>query len=504
MTVKVGSFQITADVIGTQIPVTGVGFLPDAVFFRWTGRDSEVDAGPSRHDLSEGFGYILNNGERGCMSSYAEDNADPYGTGSGLWNSYAIVRQTAAGATVGRADFHAMNADGFTVVIDEQFGAEITVSYTAVYGKRFNVIELAEPAAIGVQAYTGASFHPTFAMFLSADVAAYDTMVTDTRWGMGAASGTGTDSNFTWSLYEDSGAGVATTKAYCRSTECLSSLVGGNVVMRAKLNGFTSDGFELDWLERSGAKKVLAVVSDGRWYVGNDVTSAALGVPWSLSGFTWSPEGYMMISRCGAEDAVDTAAGAPDEGLSFSVGFGTGPTERNVLYTRRNFDGNTLGSREVSMHEFDEVYGNVDGANPPVLLGLADIESAFSIDDIELTMDDADPAAKFFGYIAIGPPVTEFRESLVEYQHNSYQSRAAGRPIFHQRGGREVRLEQIHVDNWVFSGGVGFPTPTKYENLLEDPNVHYIESLGVSEGQAEIQTDREGFFESIMRKLGRG
>ena len=119
-------------------------------------------------------------------------------------------------------------------------------------------------------------------------------------------------------------------------------------------------------------------------------------------------------------------------------------------------------------------------------------------------MDDADPAAKFFGYIAIGPPITEFRESLVEYQHNSYQSRKAGRPIFHQRGGREVRLEQIQVDNWVFSGGAGFPSPTKYENLLEDPNVFYIESLGVSEGQAEVQTDREGFFESIMRRLGRG
>ena len=242
MTVKVGSFQITADVIGTQIPVTGIGFLPDAVFFRWTGRNSAVDAGPSRHDLSEGFGYILNNGERGCMSSYAQDNADPYNTGSGLWNSYAIVRQTGTGATVGRADFHAMNADGFTVVIDEQFGAEITVSYTAVFGKRFKVIELTEPAAIGVQAYTGASFIPSFAMFLTADVAAYDTMVTDTKWGIGAASGTGADNQFTWSLFEDSGAGVATITAYCRRTECL-SILDSSPVTRAKLNGFTSDGF---------------------------------------------------------------------------------------------------------------------------------------------------------------------------------------------------------------------------------------------------------------------
>ena len=503
MTVKVGSFQVTADVVGTQIPVTGIGFLPDAVFVRWTGRNSSVDAGPSRHDLMEGFGYILNNGERGCMSSWAQNNADPYTTGCGLWNSYAIVRQNAAGGTGGRADFHSMNADGFTVVIDEQFGAEITVSYTAVFGKRFKVIELTEPVAIGVQPYSGASFEPSFAMFLTADVAAYDTMVTDTRWGMGAASGTGASENFTWSLYEDSGAGVATTRTYCRSTECL-SLTIITPIMRAKLNGFTTDGFELDWLERSGARKVLAVVSDGRWYVGNDVTSAALGVPWSLSGFTWSPDGYMMFSRNGAEDAADTAANDPDKGHALSVGFATGETERNLLHTRRNFDTNTGASRESSMHEFDEVYGNVSQDGVPIVLGLADVNSAFAIDDIELTMDDADPAAYFFGYIAIGPPITEFRESLVEYQHNSYQSRNAGRPIFRQRGGREVRLEQIQTDNWVFSGGAGFPSPTKYENLLEDPNVFYIESLGVSEGQAEIQTDREGFFESIMKRLGRG
>ena len=207
-----------------------------------------------------------------------------------------------------------------------------------------------------------------------------------------------------------------------------------------------------------------------------------------------------MISGAGAESAQDVV----DVSGQFSVGFATGPTERNLLYTRRNFDGNTGASREVSMHEFDEVYGNVSGDGVPVLLGLADINAAFGIDDIELTMDDADPAAKFFGYIAIGPPITEFRESLVEYQHNSYQSRNAGRPIFRQRGGREARLEQIQTDNWVFSGGAGFPSPTKYENLLEDPNVFYIESLGVSEGQAEIQTDREGFFESIMKRLGRG
>jgi len=504
MAVKVGSFQITADVIGTKIPVTGTGFLPDAVFLRWTGRNSAIDAGPSRGHLYEGFGYILNNGERGCMSSWAQNNSDPYSTGCGLWNSCGVVYQSGPGTTTGRADFDSMNADGFTLIIDEQFGAEITVSYTAVFGKRFNVIELTEPGAIGVQAYTGASFQPAFAMFLTADVAAYDTMVVDTRWGMGAASGTGADNNFTWSLYEDSAAGVATTESYCRRTECLSMVVAGNVNMRAKLNGFTADGFELDWLERAGARKVLAVVSDGRWYVGNDVTSAALGVPWSLSGFTWSPEGYMMISRHGTEDAIDTPAGSPDLDHGFSVGFATGPTERNVLYTRRNFDTNAGASRPVWLHEFDEVYGNVDHQAAPVLLGLADINAAFAIDDIELVMDDADPAAKFFGYIAIGPPITEFRESLVEYQHNSYQSRNAGRPIFHQRGGREVKLEQIQVDNWVFSGGASFPSPTKYENLLEDPNVFYIESLGVSEGQAEIETDREGFFESIMKRLGRG
>ena len=85
----------------------------------------------------------------------------------------------------------------------------------------------------------------------------------------------------------------------------------------------------------------------------------------------------MMISRGGAENAVDTFAGAAAHESGFSVGFATGPAERNVLYTRRNFDGNAGVSREVSMHEFDEVYGNVSAAAGPAVLGLADISAAF-------------------------------------------------------------------------------------------------------------------------------
>ena len=62
----------------------------------------------------------------------------------------------------------------------------------------------------------------------------------------------------------------------------------------------------------------------------------------------------------------------------------------------------------------------------------------------------------------------------------------------------------MRPDNWMFSGGAGFPTPTKYEYLMEDPDIFYCESISASEGKADIQTDREGFFESIMKKLGRG
>jgi hypothetical protein len=133
-----------------------------------------------------------------------------------------------------------------------------------------------------------------------------------------------------------------------------------------------------------------------------------------------------------------------------------------------------------------------------------DVKDAFAADDITLTMDDADNQQSFFFYIAIGPPIVDYRARLVRYLHNTYMSRRAGRPIIRDTLGRELPPEQVEIDNWIFSGGFSYPTPVKYDNLLEDPNTFYAETIDVVEGRLSIGTDRESFLETLIRKMGRG
>lgn len=508
MAVKVGSFQIDTSVATTQIPVTGVGFEPDAVFLRWTGRNASTDAGPGKHDLMAGFGYILDNGKRGCISEVVQNNADPYAVGSGIWNTQAVVRQSNTGATSGKADYVSMDSDGFTLVIDEQFGAEITVSYIAISGKQFNVIEFSEPGATGNQSYTGAGFEPTFALFLQATwQTSYDTMIADSRLGIGAAIGSDAAQQAVWAKFEAHGLGYANTGTYCRRTECLAGMNGDTSVdMRASLVSFDSDGFTLNWLERAASRVCLAIVSDGRWYVNNDVTKTNT-TPFSLSGFTWQPEGAMFFSACNIESTQDVGQRISSGGVhrgGCSVGFATSETERNCLYTRYTQDGITGTSRSVSQHEFDEVYISANKDSAPAVSGLMDVNSAFAADDIDLVMDNAEAEETFFFYVAIGAPVVEFRDRLVQLSHNTFQSRRANRLMIRDKTGRVLPPEHVPTDVWTFSGAFGYPTPVKYDNLLEDPNTFYSEATDVIRGRLRMGTDREAFLDTILRAIGRG
>lgn len=399
MSAKVGQFQVTTAIATTVIPVTGVGFRPTGVFFRWSGRNSNVDSGPSRETVRGGYGYILANGERGCISYFLQDNADPYQAGSGLWNDEAIVRQSTNAATSGRADFSSMDSDGFSIVIDEQFGAEITVIYEAYADVEFDAIEITEPGATGVQTYSGVPFRPTIVKVLGTGKAAYDTPAADADFCIGAATAAAAAQNGVLARFEANNLGVGDTSEYCRQTECLAICNATNVLVRASLSAFTADGVSLDWLERNGARRFLLVVASGKWFVGNDLTEMNVN-PFSSTGIGFISEGVEVFSNAASEPAQDTVNTADPQ---TSVGFGTGPAERHLIHTRGNPDGNSTASQIAILHEFDEIYANIDiVGGVPQVDGLMDINSAFTQDEIEWVMDIADDAQKFFWYLAFG------------------------------------------------------------------------------------------------------
>lgn len=503
MGTSIGTFQISSGLsLSDTLQVTGLAARPDAVILRWTGRDSQVDAGPSRQNISAGMGFLVGNSKRGCIAEWAQNGADPYTAGSSIWNDQAVVRMNGGGSTGGKADFSDMLDDGFELVIDEVFGATITVAYMAIWGKQFDLLEITEPASTGDQ-LTATAFDPTFAMLLATDNAAFGSSSAESVLSIGAASGTGADRHGVWAKFEDSSLGFADVGTYCRRTECL-AIMTSDVAMnaRAKVSSFTG-GLTLNWLERGGSRKVLALISDGRWFVGNDTTRTNT-TPFTLSGFTWSPEAFFMASAGAAESTQDTGDQSASSGAgNLSIGFGVGPADRLCFHTRYTADTLMGASRSVTWHEFDQVYLNATGASTPAQDGAGDIDAAFATDDIEIVMDDADPSAAFFFYVAVGGPVTEFREQLIGLSHNSYESLNAGRPIFRDVFGRILPPEQVEQDQWIFSGAALWPSPVKYEDLLEDPNVFYAESVSLNGEVLNIETDRESFFEALMRRLGR-
>jgi len=96
------------------------------------------------------------------------------------------------------------------------------------------------------------------------------------------------------------------------------------------------------------------------------------------------------------------------------------------------------------------------------------------------------------------------RIRLVKYLHNTYMSREAGRPIVHDVLGREVPVEQIQADQWLYADGPLFLTSARPQSLISDPRAYYIESLTSRGDKLDIVTAREGLLENLFRRLSRG
>lgn len=496
MAVKTGYFQIPAGAIGALHIVTGLAFRPAGVFFlRWT-NGNPPNAGPTYQTLNSGSGFMLENGKRGCISQYLVNGADPYTTESAIWNDAAIVVH--GGAVTGKADFYSMEANGFVLISDQAFNTPITVFYKAISGVEFNALEITEPGAAGIVPYTGAGFPPTFEYILGSGKTAFNTVSADSQWCIGAASGPGAANNGVMARFELSNFGAADAAGYCIDTECLAIINASAVLAAAGLYSFDDDGISLNWFIRGSARKYLVVVATGRWHVENVLWPTNTN-PFSETGMTWTLQGLAMFGEGVAKSTQDVVSpGAKVE----SVGMGTGPTERYLCLTAGTPDGTAGVSRITYFHRNDAIYGDIDrAAGAPVIDALGDINSAFVPNSFELVMDDAEPSAAFAWYFAVGLPVLEYRQRLTRYLHNTYVSRDEGHQIIRDAQGRDLPLEEIQVDNYLFSAAFMFPTPTKHHSNMEEIYLHYLETLSVQGDKLRAEVVRESLFDSVMRRL---
>ncbi len=326
---------LAADAVNTTHAVSGLAFQPKALRFYWIGLDSAgVDVASEAVNSRRGVGFATGTSSRRSVSSFSQDTAATSNCGSGACDDAVACTTDGAGATDGKLDLSAIASDGFTLIVDDQGVADITVFWEAWGGDDILVAavgDIAEPAATGNQDYTvtgfvaGATDQVVMFAGVQSTAAVNTAQAGDSGMHVGfAASATAAD-NVTVCGNSDDASTAMDTDGYCQSDECLSMVVvaGGTTCARAVLTQFGTDNFRLNWLTRqtTNRRSVFLAIKGGSWKSGSfTIAGNTLNNTAAVSGLAWKPIGLSLIGRMTAE----STAGAP--GANDRIGLGTGTT----------------------------------------------------------------------------------------------------------------------------------------------------------------------------------
>lgn len=395
---KVGSFSTGTPVATNTIAVTGVGFQPEFIMFWWTGRSSSTDAiGRASH--FRGFGVAASATDRRSIASVSLDAVAAADAASAHDNAACILSVSPTTPAIdGQLDLQSFDADGFTLICDSAtWPRDTRVAYLALAGDLTNAASgvLTEPGATGDQDVTSLAFQPDFVMFFSAGIAAdAPGAKIDSDITIGAAvSPTGQG---VWVGGSNDAATTMSTASYCTVGECIAMLAAnmGSTNARADFVQFLSNGFRINWAERTSTRRVHWVaLKGGSYLVGSLLTQTDTTTDIVESGFGFQPTAAMFLSHNLAENASDTRNF--DDALS--IGAFDSVSSRLVMGV---LDENGVADSEVTTaHEFDEVYVNISSVS--AVQGLMDVKSV-DADGFTMIMDDADPAQRFVWYVAFG------------------------------------------------------------------------------------------------------
>lgn len=396
-----GSFNVTTAAAGNTVVVTGLGFQPKIVFFFWSGRTESVDT-ISRINQQHGFGAAISTTERFAVVARSND-ASALAAAASAHSDAACILGTTATPTIGAAmDLQSMDSGGFTLVIDDDFGNDLRVTYVALGGPTLTGQKIGTFTPTGTapvtQAVTGVGFQPEVVIFaaIAAAAAAPPSAVLDSTLMLGAI--TGATGEGVWVASSDDAAATMQTMAYALSGEAIARFDNTITAIadRAEFSAFGADGFTINWLERANAGTVFYVALDGlNATVGNFVTQTDTTTAITTGALGYTPRAMVVVSAARAASTADT----PTDHDQLSIGAAVSASARSAQAT---LDEDAVLTSEVTVAiEFDAVYANISTAS--AIQGLMDV-TAFNNDDVAFIMDDADPSASFAWWIAFGEP----------------------------------------------------------------------------------------------------
>lgn len=399
----VGSFAVSSSQGATStIVVSGLGFTPKLVLFFWNGRSDTVDAN-GRADPRRGFGAASGTSARRCIGGFSKDatiNLDNGGSG----RDDACVVETNGTAVTGLLDLNSFDADGFTMIVDDQFVNSQRIFYLAIGG---NTV-LAKVGTVNITTGTGnlgftdPAFLPTGLLLFGRSMISTDLNILTQPESFHMGFGTSSTKRWTAGGSENAGSDVAASywigSEICSNVRFNGSAV--DVTGRADLVSFDSTGFTLNRLETFGAlgpHTFYVAIQGAKCEVVNITTQTDTTTDIVVSGLSVRPKALVLLSHAKAASTTDTVQNNDEWSLGVvaETPGGGAPLQRAMGIIVANGAGAEAGNAIA----YNAAYVNLDTA--AAVEGKLRVTS-LEIDGFRARMDDADPSAAAVGVLAIG------------------------------------------------------------------------------------------------------
>lgn len=374
----VGSFTVPA-ATGNKA-VTGVGFLPLAMFFWGINRSSDgaTTSATSNADAPSFYGMAVSSSSRVVILIDDDFSFVSQGTAE---DATKCIKLREAGVVKFAADFVSMDSDGFTVNFTTGFATADVVNFMALGGSDLtnaSIVSFASQAGTGNQAVTGAGFKPDAIVLLGQEGSAYRFTI---GFGVSSTSRGSSGTN------DDGGGGAS---VYQSASKVFAAPLGATAIKReADLVSMDSDGFTVNWTTAATGQNIFALSLKGGQYKAGAITQKTSTGSQATTGIGFQPTG--LLCSTGQQTA---GAGRVASTILVNVAAASGSTHRAVTIYR---DWNNL-TAELNR---TKVYSARADDGTPTLQGQADLTS-FDAGGWTLNYGTADATAREIIYLAMG------------------------------------------------------------------------------------------------------
>lgn len=263
LSAKVGNFTLNSST-GNQ-SVTGVGFLPEFVFFS----NSKSGTGTTE----EAYGMISFGGSVSSTEEFtvaidgSGGNTNPTEENGSLITTKSLRRQS-AGAVSWEADFISNDSDGFTIDITTASGSP-AIGYFALTGLTYKIGTATQKTTTGAQATTGVGFQPEAILFFGDGKATSTSISAHSGISVGGATSS-TARGFIASQGQDAVASNTKYQSYNHVSHAFGSITATSssnnptLTGRADFTSFDADGFTLNWGTTDGTAREFVYVAFGQ------------------------------------------------------------------------------------------------------------------------------------------------------------------------------------------------------------------------------------------------